>query len=134
MHKTTFMLASVALISLPGLALAWVALNRHEVNQISDGVFEVVSRPGSGAADFWCGAGDYATAVLRVSATQRVYLWAARGASVSRPGAKAVQFSLSVPPSGPAPQSYSLSVKAVGDSLTAAAARQYCYGNIKRPF
>ncbi len=128
MRRSGFFAASLLLLCLPGAAMAWLALNRHEVSQLSGGVFEVVARPGSGAADYWCGAGDYALSVLRTSATQKVYLWAARGPSVSRPGAKAVQFSLSVPPSGPAPQSYSLSVKAVGDSLTAAAARQYCFG------
>jgi len=64
---------------------------------------------------------------LGVGATQRVYLWAALGPSQTVAGKKAVQFSLSVPPSGPAPQSYSLSVKAVGDSLTAAAAQKYCF-------
>ena len=44
----------------PGIAASWTAVNRHEVFALGNGVFEVVGRPGSGAADYWCGAGDYA--------------------------------------------------------------------------
>lgn len=114
---------------IPAAGLAYVAVNWLDVAPLSRTVFEVVGQAGSGPREYWCGAGDYAIAQLGVSATTPVYLWAAYGPSQSQPGRKAVQFALSVPPGGAAPPSYSLSIRNVGDSLTAAAARQYCYGN-----
>jgi hypothetical protein len=111
---------------IPMAASAFFALNRTEVIQLSPDVFEVVGVVGSGAQDYWCGAGDYAISVLRTKATQRVYMWSEIGPSQARPGARAIQFSLKVPPSGPAPQSYSLSMKRIGDNMTASMAQGYC--------
>ncbi|MCB1364963.1 MAG: hypothetical protein KDK02_12635 [Rhodobacteraceae bacterium] len=118
------------LLAIPGTALAWTAANGSAVIPVSADRFEVINRASSRAPDYWCGAGDYAIAGLRTAATQRVYIHTPVGPSQTSPGARAVQFSLSPPPSGPAPQTYSLSVKTVGDSLTAAAARQYCYDRL----
>jgi len=108
---------------------AWRARNWHQVNVLSPTVFEVVGQPGSGAADYWCGAGDYVRHSLRMPAVQRVFIWQAIGPSVRQSGRKAVQFSLNRPQASVAPPGYSLSVKAVGDNLTAAAAFQYCLDN-----
>lgn len=129
MHKVARIILISTLVTTPGWAAAWRAINLHEVLPVSDGVFEVVNRVGSGAADYWCAAGDYARQVIGTAATQRIYIWHAIGPSVTRPGKKAVQFSLSPPPGDPVSPGYSLSVKATGDSLTSAAARQYCFGN-----
>ncbi len=111
-------------------AEAWRAKNWHQVNVVSPTVFEVVGQPGSGAADFWCGAGDYVRHFLRKPAVQPVYIWRAIGPSIGQGGGqsgrKAVQFSLSPPATKIEPNGYSLSVKAVGDKLTASAAYQYC--------
>ena len=113
----------------PTWANAWYAWNRFEVNPIGNGVFEVVPRGGRrGATDYWCAAGDYAYRELRTPAVQRVYLYRAIGPSVTRPGRKAAQFSLTPPPGADTRPSITFSMKDVGDNLQAAAAQQYCYG------
>lgn len=131
MHRTFRFALPLILLTAPGLALAWRAVNQSEVIPVAGDRFEVINRASSRAQDYWCAAGDYAIAQLRKPAGQRIYIWAGVGPSQTTKGRKAVQFSLSVPPSGPAPQSLSLSVKAVGDSLTAAAAQQYCYDRLR---
>lgn len=118
-----------ALAAVPSSASAWRAFNSHDVYPLSDGVFEVVSEVGSGAADYWCGAGDFAYRGVGAAAAQRVYIWRAIGPSVTRPGRKAVQFSLTPPPGADTDPKLTLSVRAVGDNLRAAAAQQYCFGN-----
>ena len=117
-----------ALISAPGLALAWRAWNWHEVYPVNDKVWEVLSRPGSGPADFWCGAGDYALSVLRAPVVQRIYIWREVGASVTKPGYRSVQFAFEPPAGADTTTGYSLNIKRPGDNLTVAAARQYCFG------
>lgn len=118
------------LICLPVSAQAWRAWNRHEVLPVSEGVWEVVNRVGSGAQDYWCGIGDFAIRQLRSQATQRIYIWQGIGPSVHRPGRKSVQFSLSPPPGSDTSPRLSLSVKTRGDNLNAATARNYCYDRI----
>lgn len=121
-------LVAAGLAAVPALAQAqWRAMNGSEVFPLSNGRFEVVNRNNSRTQEYWCAAGDYAIARLRTSATQRIYIQVPIGPSKSRPGRKAVQFSLSPPASGPAPQSYSLTVKTVGETLTASFARNYCF-------
>lgn len=117
------------LLVLPSASEAWRAYNRHEVFEIEPGIYEVVSQPGSGAADFWCGIGDFTRVVLGVGPTQRIYIWRAIGPSVTRPGRKAVHFAFQPPESGTFDPGYSLSVKKAGDSLNASFARQYCFGS-----
>jgi len=115
------------LIVLPGAALAWRAVNGHEVQPLGGGVYEVVGRVGSGAADYWCGIGDFATVVLGVAVVQRIYVWRPVGPSVVRPGRKAVHFALSPPPGAETATGYSLTVRRAGENLSAAIARQYCH-------
>ena len=106
------------------------ALNRHEVNPLPNGDFEVVSRVGAGPAQFWCGAGDYALRALGVASNARVYLVQGPAPSLTEPGKKAVTFSLMPPAAADARSSVGqlfLSLDAVGDSLSAAVAQQYCY-------
>ena len=120
-----------ALLVMPGLAAAqWRAFNQSVVYPLSSGAFEVVNRASSAAPDYWCAAGDYAIAQLGAGATQRIYIVAPEGPSRARPGRKGVQFSLAPPPGGPAPRSYSLTVRTVGESLPASMARNYCFDRI----
>lgn len=128
-RRVTFALAALVALAptlVPATAEAWRARNHHQVNPVSPTVFEVIGRPGSGAADYWCGAGDYVRHALRMPAVQRVYIWRQIGQSVTNPGRKSVQFSLNPPKERVEAPKYSLSVKAVGDNLTAAFAFQYC--------
>ncbi len=124
-------LLAVFLVLTPGWAVAWRAARGHDVYPVSKTVFEVVTYARSGAADYWCGAGDYVRHGLRAPATSRIYIWRAVGPSVTVPGRKAVQFSLSAPPDVSTSPGYSLSVKTAGDNLTAAAAFQYCLTDIR---
>lgn len=121
------LVASLALA--PGTVAAWRAINWHDVFPVSKTVFEVIGRPGSGAADYWCGAGDFVRHAMQAGATRRIYIWRAIGPSVTQPGYKAVQFSLNAPENVSTSPGYSLSVKAVGDNLTSALAYQYCLGD-----
>lgn len=123
------------LIGVPQGADAWRAWNRHEVLPVpgetaqaaAPQVWEVVSRVGSGAQDYWCGIGDFAIRQLRTQATQRIYIWQEIGPSVNRPGRKSVQFALTPRPGSDTTVRLSLSVKVRGDNLNAATARNYCY-------
>ncbi len=126
--KTAISMILAGLIAvIPTWAAAWWAFNRHEVFPVSETSWEVVARVGTSAADYWCGAGDFAQRVMGVPAASRIYIWKAVGPSVNRPGKKAVQFSLSPPPGADTTTGYSLSVKRAGDNLARHAAVQYCY-------
>ncbi len=120
--------AATGLALAPGMTAAWRAFNLLEVVQISDTVWEVIGEPGSWAVEYWCGAGDYALSVLRSRATTRVYVWRAVGPSQARPRRTSVQFSFTPPPRADTRTGLSLDIKRTGDNLTAAAARQYCFG------
>ncbi|MFT7597004.1 MAG: hypothetical protein ACI8R4_004347 [Paracoccaceae bacterium] len=119
-----------ALLALtPGWANAWRGINRHEVYPVSDTVFEVLNDVGSGAVDYWCGAGDFARQVMGTPAAQRIYIWRGIGPSATRQGRRSVQFSLTPPPDADTTPGLSLSVKKVGDNMTSALAYQYCLGH-----
>jgi len=127
MKNSLFLSGAIALLTLPQPASAWWALNRHEVLPVSQDRFEVVSRVGSGPRQFWCGAGDFVYRNLSAPGVTRVYIVEPIGASKTRPGKKAVTFSTTPPENVDKSPGYSLSVKAVGDNLSAASAQQYCY-------
>lgn len=120
---------AAAMILVPTLAPAWRALNRHEVNPVGGGVYEVIGRVGSGAQDYWCAIGDYAISQLGAAAAQRIFVWRPVGPSVTRPGRRAVQFALSPPKGADTSSNYALTVRRAGENLLAAAAQQYCYDN-----
>ncbi|MCB1364962.1 MAG: hypothetical protein KDK02_12630 [Rhodobacteraceae bacterium] len=122
-------LGLAALLLAPVPAPAWWAWNRHEVLPLGGGIYEVIGEPGSGAQDFWCAIGDYGIARLGLPAVQRIYTWRGIGPSAARPGRKAMQFALAPPEGADTSTPLTLSLTRVGDNLTAAAARQYCYGN-----
>lgn len=123
-------LAVVSLVVVPSAAFPWRAWNRSEVLPVSDGVWEVVNKVGSGATDYWCGIGDYAVRQLRIPVTQRIYIWQAEGPSVNVSGKKSVQFALSAPEGADTSVGYSVSVKRAGDNMTASMAQKYCYDRV----
>lgn len=126
--QKVFLCVSLAL--LPSLAGAWTAENRHKVALISDSVFEVVGRPGSGGQEFWCAAGDYARRVLGAAAAQRVYLVRGPAPAQTRNWNRAVLFSLTPPSGANLEPGITLSVNRIGDNLNATLAQSYC--NINR--
>ena len=128
------MFATFIAILLPLGAHAFTAKNRLTVSQIDATVFEVVGRPGSGAREMWCAAGDYARS-QNVPSTTRIYLESGRQPAVSRPGGTAVRFTLSPDAAGvtPVPPQLVLNVDVPGDNLSVAAATEYCLRSISRP-
>jgi hypothetical protein len=119
---------SIAVLALPNAALAFRSINGQDVNPMANGVFEVVGKPGAGPREYWCSAGHYARAMLRAAANQRIYITRGLGQSETTNRRSAVQFSLTKPP-GDYQSGYSLSIKNVGENLTAAAASNYCAGS-----
>lgn len=123
-------IAITAIAAVPTVASAFWAWNRHEVQNVGNGVFEVVSRVGSAPTDFWCGAGDYAIRVLGAPVTSRIYLWQGIGPSTVRSGKKGVQFSLNPPAGADTSPGLSVTVKRVGDNMSASMAQGYCYNRV----
>ena len=123
------MTAAALLAALPGMGLAWQAENRHFVNPISDTVFEVVGRSGSGGPEFWCAAGDYARRAIGVAATQRIYVVRGPAPAITRNWNRAVLFSFIQPQDTDLQPGYTLSVTRVGENLIAASAQAYCWDN-----
>jgi len=121
---------AASLILSPGLAHAYRSPTQNDVVQVSGSVWEVLARPGTSAANYWCSAGDFAIRQLGAQAVQRVFIWQPLGPSTTRPGTKSVQFSFSAPEGANTTPGYSLSVKNAGDNLTAAAAQQYCFDRL----
>ena len=125
LHLTAVILGMV----LPDAADAYTARNQMIVEDIGNSTFEVVSRRGrTGARDYWCAAGDFATA-RRFPAGARIFLVRAPGPSVTQPERKAVQFTMQPDAAGivPISQQLSLTVTTVGDNLSVALAREYCH-------
>ncbi len=97
---------------------------RTTVTPLQDGTFEVAAIGSSAPVAYWCGIGDYAIRTLRTPSNQRIY--------ISKPyerGVRTVQFSLTPPEGAENVSTYSVTVKTVGASMTAASAQGYCWDN-----
>ena len=125
--------AATLIALLPLGAQAFTAKNRLTVAPVTSAVFEVVGQPGSGAAQFWCAAGEYALN-QGARSNARIYVESGRQGSVTEPGKTAVRFTLSPDAAGVTPISpqLTLSTEAVGDNLSVASAREYCQPSISR--
>lgn len=110
---------------------AWKAKNLHQVHEISDGVYEVVIEPGSGATQLWCAIADYAIRKEGKAASQPIYLHAPVGASLRNTKEKAAQFAYQSEIPLPTKLFSRYSVKKVGSSHTAGAAIQNCANGIE---
>lgn len=97
---------------------------RTEIRQAGDGIYEVKAIGSSAAVNYWCGIGDFAIRQLRVPNSQRIYIWKAY-----EPGTRTVQFSLKPPPGADTNPGYSITVKRVGENMSASSAQNYCYDN-----
>ncbi|SPJ29651.1 hypothetical protein [Falsiruegeria mediterranea] len=118
--------ALLAGLMVPGhMAQAGYA-NNFNVYPVAANVFEVVVKSGRAPGDYWCGAGVYVISQLSRSSSDRIFVWRGRGASVGEPGKTSVQFSLTPPQQG-AVTSASNTVDLVGNVLSSAQARAYCY-------
>lgn len=102
------------------------------------GVFEVFSRPGDGAPEFWCAAGIFAEDQLYTPQSARLYLLRPRGPSATRPGRTSVVFTVSpdaelLATAGALTQGYFTRVDTPGWSYRAIHARQVCRPVINLP-
>ena len=67
------------------------------VNAVNADVFEVGVRPNAIEAEFWCGAGDYASRQLGAPNNARVYVVSGTGAGTVTSNPETAQFSLKPP-------------------------------------
>lgn len=128
--KSAKALSLAALLAIPGLAQAvgigvrFGLVNQTEVTPLDDGVIQVKAAGSSAPVAYWCGVGDYAMRTLRTKATQRIYV-----ARAYERGARTVLFTLTPPPGVDTNPGYSITVKRVGENMSAASAQRYCYDN-----
>lgn len=126
-------LSFVVTIAVASPASAFIAENQHRVNALpGEATFEVIGRPGSGAADYFCAASHYAQAVLGVPVASRVSVQRAYGPSQTARGARGVSFIVDKG-SGRRPgqnSNYSLSVDEPGFNLSIGMARSFCDDNL----
>ncbi|MDA7967076.1 hypothetical protein [Ruegeria sp.] len=119
-----------AVLVVPGLAQAvgigvrFGLVNQTEVTPLENGVIQVKAAGSSAPVAYWCGVGDYAMRTLRTKATQRIYV-----SRAYERGARTVLFTLTPPPGADTDPGYSVTVKRVGENMSAASAQRYCYDN-----
>ena len=122
-------------MALPDPGDAFTGRRGTRVNPVDDAVFEVIARTAGSGADYWCGAGEYASRALHAAWTARIYIARGRGPSVTTGRKSAVQFTLDPAAAGitPAPPSLSLNSLRVGDSMSVQEARSHCPMQPVRP-
>ncbi|WP_298935201.1 hypothetical protein [uncultured Ruegeria sp.] len=97
---------------------------KTEITPLQNGIYEVKAKGSSAAVNYWCGIGDYAIRTLRVPNSQRIYI-----SRAYEPGVRTVQFSLTPPEGADTNPGYSITVKRVGENMSAISAQNYCYDN-----
>lgn len=121
---------TAALVVLAQPAAAFVAENNLRVNPLpTAGTFEVVAEPGSGPREYWCAAAHYTRQALGVAPNSRIFVLDGPRASVTRPGSRAVAFTLRGPAEGRRPGqdgNYALSVSEPGFNISGAHAAHLC--------
>ena len=97
---------------------------RTDITPLKDGTYEVKAIGSSAPVNYWCGIGDYALRTLGVANNQKIYI-----SKAYEPGVRTVQFSLTPPPGADTNPGYSITVKRVGENMSASSAQNYCYDN-----
>ena len=87
-------LRALALCLLASPAMAFTASNGSKVQSTGPGTFTVPYQGIAAPTAFWCAAGDYATRVLGLPASARIY----RASTAPRGAGQAVDFSLAPVP------------------------------------
>ena len=121
-----FIATIAAALGLAAPAYAYTAINGLTVAPTAQG-FEVIASGGAGPRQIWCAAGQYAHAA-GAGNNDRVAIARGYGPSQTRPGYRAVGFSLGVG-NGPRPGdggNYSVSIRTVGFNLGVAHAESFC--------
>lgn len=109
-----------------GGASAFTASNYMRVNPVSADVFEVLPRGGARTNDYWCAAAEFLLYQGNSNATQRIYVVRGLGPAQTANRRSSVQFSLTPPEGVDTTPGLTLSVKRVGENVSAALARSQC--------
>lgn len=127
-------LAASLILALPDVSAANASLHSTRVNPVSDGVFEVIARSGSGYL-FWCGAADHVQRVLRRPWNTSLYIYRGLGPSETTGRRSAVQFTLAPNLAAAAPAGGYGSVNSLqaGDTMSVLRAHEYCFVPFGRP-
>ncbi|SMO58138.1 hypothetical protein SAMN06265380_102401 [Ruegeria faecimaris] len=121
---------ALTLMMVPAMAQAvgfGVGINpafRTTVTPRDNGVYEVATSGSSAPVAYWCGIGDFAIRTLRTKSNQRIYITRAYDKQT-----RTVQFSLTAPEGVDTTPGYSVTVKRVGENMSAASAQRYCSDN-----
>lgn len=134
----TAVLTFATLITLASPALAFQPLIPLEVREVgTPATFEVIEGRGAGPSHIWCVAADHASRVLDAAGTQDLTVISPLGASQTKPGSKAVTFTLDAQTAAAVTEDRSgflggvlLSVRRVGTSMSVTQALQYCTDHI----
>lgn len=94
------------------------------VTPLKNGDYQVSVSGSSAPVSYWCGIGDFAIRTLRTKATQRIYITRAYEKQT-----RTVQFSLTPPEGVDTTPGYSVTVKRVGENMSAGSAQGYCWDN-----
>ncbi len=97
---------------------------RTEITPLDGGIYEVKAIGSSAPVNYWCGIGDFAIRTLGVPGPTRIYIYRAY-----EPGVRTVQFSMTPPPGADTTPGYSITVKRVGENMSATSAQSYCFDN-----
>lgn len=127
-------LAASLILALPDVSAANASRHSIRVNPVSDGVFEVIARSGSGYL-FWCGAADHVQRVLRLPWNTSLYIYRGLGPSETTGRRSAVQFTLDPNLAAAAPAGGYGSVNSLqaGDTMSVLRAHEYCFVPFGRP-
>ncbi len=107
-----------------GFGLSVQPQYRTEITQVGEGTYSVKAIGSSAPVNYWCGIGDFAIRSLGVPNNQRIYI-----SKAYEPGVRTVEFSLTPPPGADTNPGYSITVKRVGENMSASSAQNYCYDN-----
>ena len=135
-RSTALSLALIAALGSP--ALAFQPLIPLEVRDMgTPGTFEVIESRGAGPSHIWCVAADHARSTLDAAGTQDLTVISPLGASQTKPGSKAVTFTIAPDVAAAVTEDRSgflggvlLSVRRVGTSMSVTQALQYCTDHI----
>jgi len=119
-------LATAACNDAPPRPNSFTASNGLQVVQFAPDRFEVLARPGSGAPDFYCAAGEFARRMLDARAADRVVVVEPVGPSRFNPGGRGVTFTVEPQGSVSPDRGFAARVNRVGANYTVAHSVAFC--------
>lgn len=134
---TALTVATLIALSAPALATYQPLIPLEVRDTGAPGTFEVIESRGAGPSHIWCVAADHARHALNAAGTQHLTVIAPLGASQTKPGSKAVAFTLDPQTAAAVTEDRGgflggvlLSVRRAGSSMSVTQALQYCTDHI----